>query len=225
VWLDSGHALPLLCKFIFTEDRLSIQVHPPGPRGKTEMWYILRAEPGASIALGFRETISRDRLREAASSGEIERLLNWVPVRSGDTLLIAAGTVHAIGGGLALCEIQQNNDVTYRLYDYARDRELHLEQALEVTDLGPAKARVDGPVVDCEYFRTERLMGGAAFDYSPSGDSDILIVLEGEARIGKECLRAGEAWLFDGGSVRVETPALGLLTRAKTKSDSIVAHH
>ena len=127
--------MPLLVKLLFTSDNLSVQVHPGdayarehhNSRGKTEMWHILRAEPEAKIALGLRERVTPERLREAAQSGEIMELLNWVPARPGDTFFVPAGTIHAIGGGLALCEMQQHSDITYRLYDYGRPRELHLE--------------------------------------------------------------------------------------------------
>src|SRR5579872_6377180 len=138
-WYLTDHDLPLLVKLLFTSQRLSVQVHPDdgedGPRGKTEMWHILAADPGATIALGFREPLSRERLREAALSGEIETLLNWMPVKAGETYFTPAHTVHAIGPGIVLCEIQQNSDVTYRLWDYGRPRPLHVEQALPVSDL------------------------------------------------------------------------------------------
>ena len=138
VWFEAD--LPLLVKFVFTSERLSVQVHPndqfaaahENSRGKTEMWYVMRAEPGARLAIGFRESISCERLRDAAISGEIEQLLNWMEVEAGDAFFVPAGTVHAIGSGLALCEIQQHSDVTYRLYDYGRPRELHLDQAIQV---------------------------------------------------------------------------------------------
>src|SRR5215469_284628 len=140
VWYISDRALPLLMKLLFTSERLSIQVHPDDgegvPRGKTEMWHILEAEPGASIALGFREPITRDQLCESCSTGEIEKLVNWLPVKAGETYYTPAHTVHAIGGGIVLCEIQQHSDVTYRLWDYGRPRELHVEQALPITDTG-----------------------------------------------------------------------------------------
>ncbi len=138
VWFEGPFGndadLPLLVKFIFTTEKLSVQVHPEDEyaglhhqsRGKTEMWHILAAEPGAQIAAGFRESITPEQFREAALSGAIEQELQWFDARPGDTFFIPAGTVHAIGPGLALCEIQQNSDVTYRLYDYGRPRELHL---------------------------------------------------------------------------------------------------
>ncbi len=158
----------ILVKFIFTSERLSVQVHPDDeqaagfglPRGKTEMWHILRTEPGARIALGFREPITRERLRSASLSGEVEHLLEWRPVQPGETYFVSAGTVHAIGAGIALCEIQQNSDVTFRLFDYGRPRELHLEQAVDVARLerhpGPAIQRpLPGGEVElalCPYF-------------------------------------------------------------------------
>ncbi len=128
---ESEH-FPILVKFIFTTAKLSIQVHPDDTRardwersaGKTEMWHMLRAEPAASIALGFRETVTREQLRDSALNGEIENLVRWFPVSEGETFFTPATVVHAIGAGLALVEIQQNSDVTYRLYDYGRPREL-----------------------------------------------------------------------------------------------------
>ena len=169
VWFPPRPEVPILVKFLFTSARLSVQVHPKddyarrheNSAGKTEMWHILRADPGAEIALGFREPISRERLREASVSGEIEKLLRWIPVAPGETYFTPAGTVHAIGGGLALCEIQQVSDVTYRLYDYGRPRELHLDKGVEVSDLGPHPGAQSGrPAIcwcECPYFRTERL--------------------------------------------------------------------
>src|SRR5690348_16806084 len=109
-WFLADRELPLLVKLLFTSEKLSVQVHPDdgedGPRGKTEMWHILEAEPGATIALGFRERITRERLREAAGTKEIEKLLNWIQVKAGQTFYSPAHTVHAIGGGIVLCEIQ-----------------------------------------------------------------------------------------------------------------------
>src|SRR5581483_3035997 len=157
-WFLADRELPLLVKLIFTSERLSVQVHPDdgedGPRGKTEMWHILEAEPGATIALGFREPIDRERLVASARSGEIEQLVNWIPVHAGETYFTPAHTVHAIGAGIVLCEIQQNSDVTYRLYDYGRPRELHLEQAAPICDLGVHPGPVVDGVVRSKHFAT-----------------------------------------------------------------------
>src|SRR5690348_10892227 len=199
-WFLAPRELPLLVKLIFTSERLSVQVHPDdgedGPRGKTEMWHILDAEPGATIALGFREPITRERLRDATSTGEIESLLNWMPVKAGETYFTPAHTVHAIGAGIVLCEIQQNSDVTYRLWDYGRPRELHIEKAVPLCDLdvhpGPAALPVR-----CEHFTTElvSLAAGAHVDPEPH-ECQLWICIEGEARIGAEAVRAGEVWLL-----------------------------
>nr|MCU0256293.1 class I mannose-6-phosphate isomerase [Vicinamibacterales bacterium] len=131
---------PLLLKLLFTSDRLSVQVHPDdhyarrhhGSAGKTEAWHVLRAAPGSRVGLGFTREVAVDEAREAARTGAIEGLLAWHPASAGDTFLVPAGTVHAIGAGLTLVEVQEPSDVTYRLYDYGRPRELHLEHGLTV---------------------------------------------------------------------------------------------
>jgi mannose-6-phosphate isomerase len=207
VWFEAD--LPLLVKFVFTSDRLSVQVHPDDEfaaaheksRGKTEMWYVLRADPGARIATGFRQAISRERLRESALSGEIEDLLNWIDVTAGDAFYVPAGTVHAIGGGLALCEIQQYSDITYRLYDYGRPRELHLDKAIQVASHEAASV---GPVplpIDCKYFHTELAKTASPLRYSPeSGRFHLLIFLSGSGRIADQPFREGETWLVPPGA-------------------------
>ena len=177
VWFTPPAALnQLLVKYIFTSEKLSVQVHPSdaqapaGSRGKEECWLILAAEPGASLAIGFDAPITPEALRAAALDGSVEQLLTWLPVEAGDFFYIPAGTVHAIGPGLSLIEIQQNSDITYRLYDYGRPRELHLDAGVEVA-LGqphdPALRRhladtgavqlVAGP-----HFRLDRLDGPPA---------------------------------------------------------------
>ena len=207
VWFEAE--LPLLVKFVFTSDRLSVQVHPDdefaqaheNSRGKTEMWYVLRADPGARIAAGFRQSISRERLRESALNGEIEDLLQWLDVKAGDAFYIPAGTVHAIGGGLALCEIQQYSDITYRLYDYGRPRELHLEKAIQVASLEADRA---GPVplpIDCKYFHTELAKTSTPLRYSPeAGRFHLLIFLSGTGMIAEQPFREGETWLVPAGA-------------------------
>ncbi|HXI39539.1 MAG TPA: class I mannose-6-phosphate isomerase [Bryobacteraceae bacterium] len=212
VWFTADQ-LPVLVKFLFTSDKLSVQVHPAGPQGKTEMWHILRAEPGAKIALGFREPLSRERLREAARSGEIERLLHWFPVSAGETYFTPARTVHAIGGGIALCEIQQFSDVTYRLYDYGRPRELHLDQAVAISDLSDhpgASQSVPLPggresLVRCEYFETEMIeLASPAGSFELQGPA-LLIFIEGSGRLAGEPFRIGEVWQLPAGMWRLDT--------------------
>jgi len=205
-WFLAERDLPLLVKLIFTSERLSIQVHPDdgedGPRGKTEMWHILSADPGATIALGFREPIGRERLWGAARTGEIERLVNWMPVKAGETYFTPAHTVHAIGAGVVLCEIQQNSDVTYRLWDYGRPRPIHVEQAVPIADLGVHPGAVRGTplgggrelLVRSKHFVTELVEVGR---FTPSAQKcQLWICVEGEGTIGAEPVRPGEVWLL-----------------------------
>ncbi len=208
-WFLSDRELPLLVKWVFTNERLSVQVHPDdgedGPRGKTEMWHILEATPSATIAMGFREPITRQRLWDATRTGEVEHLLNWVPVKAGETYLIPAHTVHAIGPGIVLCEIQQNSDVTYRLWDYGRPRELHVEMAVPICDLGvhPGASRAlpvgEGreEVARSKHFVTElvHLKTGEGFVAAPE-KCQLWICLEGRGTLGAEAFQAGEVWLL-----------------------------
>ena len=174
VWFTPPAQLDaLLVKYIFTSEKLSVQVHPndaqapAGHRGKEECWLVLAAQPGATLAIGFDEPLGPEALRAAALDGSIEQLLTWFPVKPGDFFYIPAGTVHAIGPGLSLIEIQQNSDITYRLFDYGRPRELHLDVGIAVAQGGPhdpanrrhlpdhgAAGLVEGP-----HFRLDRLDG------------------------------------------------------------------
>jgi mannose-6-phosphate isomerase len=216
VWFEGVDELPLLVKFLFTSENLSVQVHPDdvfarkhhNSRGKTEMWHILAAQPGAKIAAGFRESLSVERLEAAALSGEIEGLLQWVDAVPGDTFFIPAGTVHAIGAGLALCEIQQHSDVTYRLYDYGRPRELHLPQALAVSHRGPYAAKQqpgDQRLVSCEYFTTSRFGIHQPTLHVPISDQfEILIAIEGLGTVAGQPARAGDVWYVPPDSAEFE---------------------
>lgn len=219
VWFQTDPPLSLLTKFIFTSERLSVQVHPNDGQararglqnGKTEMWHMLHAEPGASVALGFRESVALDAMAAAAKTGEIEQLLDWVPVETGDSIFTPAGTVHALGAGLVVVEVQQHSDTTYRLWDYGRGRELHLEDGLAVSDLGPARFRPlkRAPLKDgvarrlaaCDYFVTEEI--ATARDLllpATTGAYGLLIVLEGTGRIDDRPYRPGEVWLLEEGT-------------------------
>jgi mannose-6-phosphate isomerase len=232
IWLQhpEGVPLPLLVKFLYTSEALSVQVHPgddyarlhENSSGKTEMWVILRAEPGARIAHGLREQVSRERLQEAARSGEIEGLLNWVGAAAEDVLFTPAGVIHAIGAGITLCEIQQNSDVTYRLYDYGRPRELHVHRAVEVSRLEPGPMPAEPVVVEpgrellvrCDHFTVERLRVRAGQSYRAVGER-MLILLEGEARIGDKPGRPGDAWLVEqGADCEVQSSASAVLLGA-----------
>jgi mannose-6-phosphate isomerase len=217
-WYLCDRELPLLVKLIFTSERLSIQVHP---ESKTEMSYILDAEPGATIALGFRQPITRERLLESARTGEVEQFVNWFPVKAGETYFTAAHTVHAIGAGIVLCEIQRNSDVTWRLWDYGRPRELHVEKAAAIADLGvhpgatrptPISANCD-ELVRCQYFVTElvRLAPGAPHTPTPEV-CQMWVCLEGRGAIGGGPFQPGEVWLLPEAG---EQPALVAETGAR----------
>jgi mannose-6-phosphate isomerase len=129
---------PLLMKFLFPHEKLSVQVHPDDrsaqgvgePWGKTECWYVVKADPGAQVALGTKSGITRVQLEEGIRNNHAEELLNWVDVHRGDLIYVAGGTVHTLGPGSIIVETQQQSDTTYRLYDYGRPRELHLEKGL-----------------------------------------------------------------------------------------------
>ncbi len=142
----------LMVKYLFTSERLSIQVHPNDGQalargqsgGKEEAWVILAAELGAVIAMGLKVPMSSAALRAAALDGTIEGLMDWKPVKAGDIFYIPAGTIHAIGAGITLIEVQQNVDLTYRLYDYGRPRELHLDDGIAVSNAGPFEVDNEG---------------------------------------------------------------------------------
>ena len=144
IWFQQpGDTTPdLLIKYLFTSQPLSVQVHPNDeqaharglPRGKDECWNILAAHEGSTIALGTKHPVDEDRLRGSAIDGSIQDLLDWKPVSAGDFLYCPSDTIHAIGGGLTVIEIQQNSETTYRLYDYGSDRELHLDDGIAVAD-------------------------------------------------------------------------------------------
>jgi mannose-6-phosphate isomerase len=210
VWFEGAAYLPLLIKFLYTTEPLSVQVHP---EGKTEMWHILAAEPGAKIAAGFREPITAERLRASALSGEIEELLEWHEARPGDTFFIPAGTVHAIGAGLALCEIQQWSDVTYRLFDYGRARELHLDEGVRVSRLGPHAARQsarEGMLVSCPFFTTQKLRVAGTV----ACKAKMIPVLEGSLEIDGQPAKAGEVWYSDAENVALELRGQGTVLLA-----------
>jgi mannose-6-phosphate isomerase len=206
---------PLLMKLLFTTEKLSVQVHPgdafaaahENSLGKTEMWHVLRADEGAAVAAGFTRPCSREEVEAAALDGSIESLLRWWPVKAGDTVFIPAGTVHAIGPGLVLCEIQQASDVTYRLYDYGRPRELHLEKSLAVAHLGPhpglcrAQSLGHGRLLLAEstYFRTELLSleVGQGHTLRPRQSRfEMWMVLEGEGSLAGAPLQPGSAFVI-----------------------------
>lgn len=224
VWFTGGGDLPLLAKYIFTSERLSVQVHPNDEQararglgqGKSECWYILDAEPGATLGLGLKHEVGKDELRSAAQDGSIEQLMDWRPVGAGDFIFVPAGTIHAIGAGISLIEFQQNSDVTYRLYDYGRPRELHLVDGVAVSNPGPFPDQLIQRLSDSE---RRTLVDGPHFTFLLS-DGDALedrrrwvLPLEGHARSGGNIAGPGECLLV-GANEPIETRGARLLIGA-----------
>lgn len=205
-----GHQVPLLAKFIDAADRLSIQVHPDdayarareahtGHLGKTEAWYVLEAKPEASIIWGMKDRLSPEAFRQAIEAGDLETHVNVVPVRAGDVIYNPAGTLHAIGAGIFLFEIQQSSDLTYRVYDYQRRdasgklRELHVDKAVEVVDLTPGEraklspeplSEVRTSLVRGDFFALERWQVEGREDVATEPESfEILTAIEGELEL------------------------------------------
>ena len=218
IWFDSapgGRELPLLVKYIFTAEKLSVQVHPDDAQaqargqgnGKSECWYILDAEPGATIGLGFKAPVDAETLRQAALDGSIEELMDWKPARAGDFFHVPPGTVHAIGAGVSLIEVQQHSDITYRLYDYGRPRELHLDDALAVASPLPypkeQAARVQKgrcrTLVTCPHFQLEYIGHGGPVERMRERERWVL-PLRGTARIDGLTARVGECLLVSPGA-------------------------
>lgn len=223
-------AFPLLVKILFPADKLSVQVHPDDvqaqaigePRGKTECWYVLEAEPGAAVALGLKDGVTLEDVRAAIADGTLEEKLEMVPVRVGDMLFVDAGTVHAIGPGVVLLETQQTSDRTYRMFDYGRPRELHVEQGVRVTKLKTRAGKVAPRVMDGftrlieeQYFSVDHFElkdGGVAVTMDGSG---CLVGLSGSAVVRSNAeeveLRKASAVVVPAGSeVRVEALGAGV---------------
>jgi mannose-6-phosphate isomerase len=214
VWFEDprGGDPELLVKYLFTSERLSVQVHPGDvaarargyARGKEEAWLVLAVAPGATVGLGTVRPLSADELRAASLDGSIEHLLDWKLVRAGEFIYSPAGTVHAIGAGVTLIEVQQNVDLTYRLYDYGRPRELHLDEGIAVSDARPfrvedrRRAIGNGRTVLCEgrKFVVERVQASERLRLRPEGKPIWVVVVDGlagDAQSGEVLLVEGDA--------------------------------
>ena len=235
IWFEPPAQLPsLLVKYIFTSEKLSVQVHPDddqarasghGANGKEECWLVIDAEPGAALGVGFREPLSHQQIRAAALDGSIEALLVWHPVTAGDFFYIPANTVHAIGAGVSLIEVQQNADITYRLYDYGRPRELHLDQGVAVANGEPHDPALRRHIpdrgtielADGRYFQLHRLDGepDAALREAYAGPL-LVIPRTGTARLGSETLEPGECGQA-GSIAEIEFDAAGQCLIARPK--------
>ena len=215
IWFEPSPALPqLLVKYIFTSEALSVQVHPSdaqtlaqgrGRQGKEECWLIVDAEPEAVLGIGFKQPVDAAGLRAAAQDGSIEGLMQWHKVRAGDFFYIPAGTVHAIGAGVSLIEVQQNSDITYRLYDYGRPRELHLDAGIAVARgvPYPAESRLSVPdrdevtLVEGPLFRLDQIAGRPSEDVARRYGQGPLLAIprRGAAAIGQEAVAPGQCGL------------------------------
>lgn len=217
----------LLLKLLFTTEPLSIQVHPDDAfarsiglaNGKTEAWYMLSTTPGAQIALGLKHTLSSPELRLAIADGSIADIVQWHPARKGDVVFVPAGTIHAIGAGIVLAEIQQRSDATFRLFDYGRQRELHIDNAVVAAIASPA-ARQSPPmqfdearkavVVDA-HFVLEQLefLPGSIWTIEVAREA-WLLAIDGSARIGPVEFAPGEAIFAEADRADIEVGDRGL---------------
>ena len=224
------HDFPLLVKFLFPTDQLSIQVHPrdayarqnesPHARGKTEMWHVVSAQPGANLLLGLVPDANQKQFLNGLENRSLQNLFQRWPVHAGDTFYVPAGTAHTIGAGMIICEVQQNSDLTYRLYDFDRvdasgnSRELHIEKGLAVLDFADRRGGKTAPVVlpssdevkkslvaACPYFAAERWdVSGPHHAKSDFSRFELLIILSGSGEFqwygGTRHYRLGECWFI-----------------------------
>ncbi len=205
---------PILIKLIDAKQNLSIQVHPndeyalknEGEFGKTEMWYVVDCDQGAYLYYGFKEELSKEQFKNAIENNTLTDILNKVEVKKGDCFFIESGTVHAIGAGLLIAEIQQNSNTTYRVYDYGRvgadgkPRELHTEKALDVTVTAPPTVPVlhdtddiEASLAECKYFTVKKYNLNGDIELNVDGRSfSSLLCVEGQATVGDVEIKAGE---------------------------------
>jgi mannose-6-phosphate isomerase len=235
---------PLLVKLLDANDWLSVQVHPdvekvktlwPGEGGKTEAWFVLDAKPGSRIYAGLRPGVDERRLRGALAAGNVADCLHSFEPQPGDCLFLRAGTVHAVGGGVLMAEVQQTSDATFRLFDWnrrdaqGRSRPLHIEQAIACIDweqgpiepirVGDFTREPIGPLerhhlVSCPYFDLEFLCGGEPVALGGNRRAQIVIVLRGNARVGDAEMTTGQTWLLPAAmsSTRLEpVPGIAVL--------------
>jgi mannose-6-phosphate isomerase len=237
---------PLLIKLLDAHRWLSVQVHPnddyaqkhEGEWGKTEMWLVLDAQPDAELIFGFKPGVDRERFAQAIADGRVEDWLHRVPVQPGTVIFVPTGAIHALGEGIIIAEIQQNSDVTYRIYDWGRPRPLHVQQALDVLDFdliepGPYRPITllddEGLHVEqigaCDYFETERLTmpaGSSFFGLCDGETFEIWAVLQGEATLswdGEPLTLRGVSWVLlpaEFGEFQIEAGEDSVLLRVIT---------
>jgi mannose-6-phosphate isomerase len=217
----------LLLKLLFTSEPLSIQVHPDDtyaramgmPNGKSEAWYILSAQPDAQIGAGLRHQVTPQQLRTSIQNGSIAELIHWRPVAKGDVIYIPAGTIHAIGAGIVLAEIQQRSDATFRLFDYGRQRELHEDNGVAVAHPWPLRTSGNPTplttnrtiLVASKHFVLERVELPEGSSWALLAEPETwLLALDGHAAIGLAAASIGQAIFIGGGRTSIEVGANGL---------------
>lgn len=217
----------LLLKLLFTTEPLSIQVHPDDTfarsiglaNGKTEAWYILSAAPSARVAIGLKRSLSSTDLRTAILDGSIIDLVQWRPVRCGDAIFVPAGTIHAIGAGIVLAEIQQHSDATFRLFDYGRQRELHPENAVAAAKAAPAPRQSPSrklnetrtALVTSAHFFLEQidLAAGSVWMLDAQNEAWIILI-KGQCQMAAATMSAGQAVFLEADQLKIEAGPEGL---------------
>jgi mannose-6-phosphate isomerase len=225
---DKNAPVPaLLLKLLFTNEPLSIQVHPDDtyaramgmPNGKSEAWYIISAKSGAQVGIGLKHRVTPQDLRASITNGSIVELVQWRPVVKGDVVFIPAGTIHSIGAGIVLAEIQQCSDTTFRLFDYNRQRELHIDDGVAVANAWPLRSSAN-PIrltdertvlVASRHFVLERVDLREASSWALLAEPETwILVLDGHAAIGLAMVSIGQAMFVGGGRSSIEVGTNGL---------------
>lgn len=225
IWFEAPDDPSLLVKFLFTSEKLSVQVHPDDAdarasgheRGKDEAWVVLGVQPGSTMGVGLTHTVTPEELRASALDGSIEQLIDWRPIHADDVIYNPAGTIHAIGAGITVVEVQQNVDLTYRLYDYGSARELHLDAAIKVAKPEPF-TRTEHPrdegdgrrlVSDGPKFIMERWQGAGTS--TTTAPQTWVTLARGSATIDGAAAGAGETWIAQPGTTIARAPDADLV--------------
>jgi mannose-6-phosphate isomerase len=245
IWFErSGMAAAdssLLLKLLFTSQSLSIQVHPDDkfalsiglPRGKSEAWYVLSATPEAKVALGLNRRLTPQQLRDAIDDGSISNLVVWQKVSQGEVIFVPAGTIHAIGAGLVIAELQQRSDATFRVFDHGRKRELQVDSAVAVANTSPAVFAVPPSQITDErtllvanpHFVFERLTLAPNSAWCLAAERETwLLVLSGGARVGSFDVGIGDAIFAQTDRVVIRAGTGGMVCLAAYTGDSPISH-
>lgn len=242
IWYDrpiGAEAPSLLMKLLFAAQPLSIQVHPNDAyarsvdqrNGKTEAWYVLNADPGAKVALGLRETMSRQHLRRAVDDGSIAECVVWRPVIAGDTILVPAGTIHAIGAGVVIAEIQQRSDLTYRLFDHGRERELHPDAGVAVATAGPAIFQVTAKrltdertfLTSCSNFVFERIILEPDTTWRLQAERETWLLLIGGGAVAASFdITTGDTMFVEADQLEIRTGEIGMVALAAYAGPTLI---